>query len=126
MDFSFENLKYYAKHGKQLGTWDGVPVHAISENELKKRYENMDSISDWNYWVVYDCNNRLIKDGMLYGWIDKLGQLETLNTPQVWFKKLEKRTEEPIRGARREVGIFEECFDTSWVNSILFDSEAKG
>lgn len=126
MDFSFENLKYYAKHGKQLGTWDGVPVHAISENELKKRYENMDSISEWKYWIVYDGNNKLIKDGKLYGWIDKWGQLERLNTPQTWFEKLEKRAEEPIRGVRREVGIFEECFDTSWVNSILFDSEAKG
>lgn len=126
MDFSFENLKYYAKHGKQLGTWDGVPVHAISENELKKRYENMDSISDWNYWVVYDCNNRLIKDGKLYGWVNKWGQLEPMGTPQTWFEKLEKRAEEPVRGVRREVDIFEECFDTSWVNSILFDSEAKG
>lgn len=119
MDFSFEHLKYCAKYEKQLGTWDGVPVYAISENELKKRYENMDSISDWNYWIVYDCNNRLIKDGKLYGWINKWGQLEPMGTPQIWF-------EEPIRGKRREVDVFEECFDTSWVNSILFDSEAKG
>lgn len=86
----------------------------------------MDSISDWCYWVVYDSNNRLIKDGILYGWVDKLGQLETLNTPQVWFKKLEKRTEEPVRGTRREADIFEACFDTSWVNEIFFDPEAKG
>ena len=124
MDFSFEYLKYCAKYEKQLGTWDGVPVYAISENELKKRYENMDSISDWNYWVVYDCNNRLIKDGMLYGWIDKWGQLDPLTIPQTWF---EKKTKKPIREEKKEVDIFEDCFDTSWVNSILFDVEgAKG
>lgn len=123
MDFSFEHLKYCAKYEKQLGTWDGVPVYAISENELKKRYESMDSISDWNYWVVYDGNNRLIKDGKLYGWVDKWGQLERLNVPQIWFEKLEKKAAEPVR----EVDVFEECFDTSWVNSILFDVEgAKG
>lgn len=35
--------------------------------------------------------------------------------------------EEPIRGKRREVDVFEECFDTSWIDSILFDVEgAKG
>ena len=123
MDFSFEHLKYCAKYEKQLGTWDGVPVYSISENELKKRYENMDSISDWNYWVVYDCNNRLIKDGKLYGWIDKWGQLERLSTPQTWF---EKKTKEPIREEKREADIFKDCFDTSWVNSILLNSEAKG
>lgn len=123
MDFSFENLKYYAKYEKQLGTWDGVSVYAISENELKKRYENMDSISDWNYWIVYDGNNKLIKDGKLYGWIDKWGQLERLNTPQVWF---EKKVKKPVKEEKREADIFEDCFDTSWVNSILLDSEAKG
>lgn len=123
MDFSFENLKYCAKYEKQLGTWDGVPVYSISENELKKRYEKMNSISDWNYWIVYDCHNRLIKDGKLYGWIDKWGQLERLNIPQTWFKK---KTKEPIREEEREADIFEDCFDTSWVNSILLDAEAKG
>lgn len=87
----------------------------------------MDSISDWNYWVVYDCNNRLVKDGILYGWVDKWGQLKTLNTPQIWFEK--KKTEdpvEPVREEEREADIFKDCFDTSWVNSILLDSEAKG
>lgn len=123
MDFSFENLKYCAKYEKQLGTWDGVPVYSISENELKKRYEKMNSISDWNYWIVYDGNNKLIKDGKLYGWIDKRGQLERLGTPQTWF---EKKTKEPIREEKREADIFKDCFDTSWVNSILLDSEAKG
>lgn len=119
MDFSFENLKYYAKYSKNLGALNGVPVYAVSENELKKRYEKMNSISDWNYWIVYDGNNKLIKDGKLYGWIDKLGQLERLNVPQTWFEK-------PAREEKREMDIFEDCFDTSWVNSILLDSEAKG
>lgn len=122
MDFSFTNLKYCAKYEKQLGTWDGVPVYSISENELKKRYEKMDSISDWNYWIVYDCNSRLIKDGKLYGWIDKWGQIERLSIPQTWFEKVKKKVEK----SAKEADIFEGCFDTSWVDSILLDSEAKG
>jgi hypothetical protein len=121
MDLSFENLKHYAKCEKQLGTWNGVSVHAISENELKKRYEKMNPISDWNYWIVYDSNSRLVKDGILYGWVDKWGQLKTLNTPQIWFEK--KKTKESVR----EADIFEDCFDTSWVDSILLNAEgAKG
>lgn len=115
MDYSFENLKYYAKYEKKLGSWNGTPVYAISENDLKKKYKSEKFVSDLNYWIVYDSNNRLVKDGRLYGWIDKWGQLEQLDTPETWIK-ITKKVE--IKESY-EMGIFEDCFDTTWTNDVF-------
>jgi hypothetical protein len=114
MDFSFEKLKYYYDTGEQIGTWKGTPVKAISKNDLKKSFVKRAK----NWWVVFDDGNKLVKENMVYGWIKRDGSVEEANGI------FEVRVVVPE--TKKEMDSFESCFDTSWVNEIFFDTEAKG
>lgn len=114
MDFSFEKLKYYYDTGEQIGTWKGTPVKAISKNDLKK--SSVKRAKNW--WIVFDDGNRLVKENAVYGWIKRDGTVEEASG------RFELKDVEPEPEKAEE--IFEKCFDTSWVNSILLSSEAKG
>lgn len=116
MEFSLEKLKYYCDTGEQVGTWKGLPVKVISKKDLRK--SSVKRAKNW--WIVFDDGNRLVKENAVYGWIKRDGTVEEASGI------FELKDVEPARGKRREVGIFEDCFDTNWVNEIFFDSEAKG
>jgi hypothetical protein len=55
---------------------------------------------------------------MVYGWIKRDGSVEEASGI------FEVRVVEPE--TKKEMDSFESCFDTSWVNEIFFDTEAKG
>ena len=109
MDFSFEKLKYYYDIGEQIGTWKGMPVKAISKKDLKK--SSVKRAKHW--WVVFDDGNRLVKENVVYGWIERDGTVEEASG-RFELKDVESDPE-------REMNSFESCFDTSWVNEIFFE-----
>ena len=114
MDLSLEKLKYYYDTGEQVGTWKGLPVKVISKKDLTKSFAK----NAKNWWIVFDDGNRLVKENAVYGWIKRDGTVEEASGI------FELRDVEPEPEKVEE--IFEKCFDTSWVNSILLNSEAKG
>lgn len=111
MDLSLEKLKRYYDTGDQVGTWKGLPVKVISKKDLKKSFVK----NAKNWWIVFDDGNRLVRENAVYGWIKKDGTVEEASG------RFELKDVESVRGKRREADIFEDCFDTSWVNEIFFE-----
>lgn len=109
MNLSLEKLKYYYDTGEQVGTWKGLPVKVISKNDLRK--SSIKRAKNW--WIVFDDGNRLVKENVVYGWIERDGTVEEARG-RFELKDVESETE-------REMNSFESCFDTSWTNEIFFE-----
>ena len=114
MDLSLEKLKYYYDTGEQVGTWKGLPVKVISKKDLKK--SSVKRAKNW--WIVFDDGNRLVKENAVYGWIKRNGTVEEASG----IFELKDVEPEPEKAEY----VFENCFDTSWVNEIFFEKGAAG
>lgn len=142
LDLSLEYCRYCEEEDITFAHYKGKEVKAFSKNHLKTILVNEPEILKGILAYVYDDDGKLVENGFEIGYVTEDGEVMMLNS---WYcdcyltdddrRKYKqskpivkdiKVVEEPVRGKRREVDVFEECFDTSWIDSILFVSEAKG
>ena len=93
------DLKEYAENGKDLGKWNGIRVKVCA-------FKDYDSKSKL-FWVIYDMNSAVVKDGMIYGYMTRNGEVELVEKliPLNW--KEEEKEEEDMKKIHR--GIDEIC-----------------
>lgn len=75
MAYDYTTLKLAALRGEPLGKWNGVPVYAIAREDLYSRS------SAQHYYIVYNDNNALVRDGYRYGTVSAQGNVTELTRP---------------------------------------------
>ena len=84
MAYDYTTLKLAAQRDEPLGKWNGVPVYAIAKEEL---YE---SNRAW-YYIVYNDNNALVRDGYRLGTVSPQGNVTELTKPAKYIYPEPKR-----------------------------------
>ena len=87
MAYDYTTLKLAAQREEPLGKWNGVPVYSIAKEDL---YE---SNRTW-YYIVYNDNNALVRDGYRLGTVSSQGNVTELNRPSKYHYP-EPRKETP-------------------------------
>ena len=88
MAYDYTTLKLAARREEPLGKWNEVPVYAIAKEDLYSRS------SAKHYYIVYNDNNALVRDGYRYGTVSPQGNVTELNRP-VRYNYPEPRRETP-------------------------------
>lgn len=87
MAYDYTTLKLAAQRDEPLGKWNGVPVYAIAKEDL------YDSNRTW-YYIVYNDNNALVRDGYRLGTVSPQGNVTELTKPAKYIYP-EPRKETP-------------------------------
>ena len=74
MAYDYTTLKLAAQRDEPLGKWNGIPVYAIAKEDL------YDSNRTW-YYIVYNDNNALVRDGYRLGTVSPQGNVTELTKP---------------------------------------------
>ena len=92
MKFSYQNLKYAAKNGEQIGKWKGSSVFSCGSKDLK--YQGSGA-----YLVVYDDDNTIVsKSGNTwysYGKVSENGQVMEWDKKKYGSYHYDTQTYEP-------------------------------
>ncbi len=97
MAYDYTTLKFAARKEEALGKWNGVPVYAISKNDLSE------SNKAW-YYIVYDDNNALVRDGYRLGTVGENGNVTELARP-TRYKYYEAKTKAEVEVKVEELGV---------------------
>ena len=87
MAYDYTTLKLAAQRGEPLGKWNGVPVYAIAKEDL------YNSNRAW-YYIVYNDNNALVRDGYRLGTVSPQGNVTELTKPAK-YRYMEPQKETP-------------------------------
>lgn len=87
MAYDYTTLKLAAQRDEPLGKWNGIPVYAIAKEDL------YDSNRTW-YYIVYNDNNALVRDGYRLGTVSPQGNVTELTKPAKYIYP-EPRKEAP-------------------------------
>lgn len=85
MVYNYEYLRSQGAKRNIIGKWKGTPILPISKNGFKILWEESRWKSDL-YYLIYDDENKLIKNNVCYGYLKENGDVET----SVLFKYLVK------------------------------------
>ena len=121
MRFTKEVLREYAKSGEDLGKWNGIRVRTCSRNEL--------DLNSKIFWILWDLNSAVVKEGMIYGYLTPNGEVEQLEKP-VRFKKEEKKEEDSddvMRKTHQEVDcLCADIFGFNWEKWLSAEGKFMG
>lgn len=125
MQFTYTYLKNAADRGVKLGTWKNYDVYAThsSSSDLDKYHNIM--------LVLYDDHNYLYCDGLIYGTLDKNGNIDEWNVPKRYalvltqdMKKVpEKVPEKPKEEPKEEPSVIGDVELGLLVDKTLSDVE---
>lgn len=74
MAYDYNTMKLAAERESALGTFNGTSVYAIKKEDLHKS-------SNGSYYIVYDDENALVKDGVFYGRVGTWGDISEVKVP---------------------------------------------
>ncbi len=77
--YSYNELKVAAAEGRRIGAYMGKNVFACS----KWKYEDLRPKD--NFYVLYDEDNKLVCDGIVYGTISDKGLVDEWNSKRTWI-----------------------------------------
>ena len=75
MRFDFETMR--AHYGESIGTYQGAPVYVKSKHDV-------DEVSGYGTYCLYDYNNALVVDGTLIGSIGVEGRISKRDKAIPW------------------------------------------
>lgn len=84
MAYDYNTMKLAAERESSLGTFNGVGVYAIKKEDLYLS-------PDGRYYIVYDDDNALVKDGMFYGRVSTWGDVSEVKIPRYYAYPEPKR-----------------------------------
>ena len=92
MQFTYTYLKNARYHNVSMGTWKGCQVKAALKRE----------VSDCNeantYYVIYDDNNIIYKDGYIYGTLSENGNVNECRKRAYRIEETPKKEKEKAGG----------------------------
>lgn len=77
--YSYNELKLAAAEGRRIGGYKGKNVFACS----KWKYDPLRNKG--SFYVLYDEDNKLIYDGIVYGTISEKGLVDEWNNKRTWI-----------------------------------------
>jgi hypothetical protein len=77
--YSYNELKVAATEGRRIGAYLGKNVFACS----KWKYDPLKGKD--NFYVLYDEDNKLVCDGIVYGTISDKGLVDEWNNKRTWI-----------------------------------------
>lgn len=77
--YSYNELKVAAAEGRRIGAYLGKNVFACS----KWKYDSLKGKD--NFYVLYDEDNKLVCDGIVYGTISDKGLVDEWNSKRTWI-----------------------------------------
>ena len=77
--YSYNELKVAATEGRRIGAYMGKNVFACS----KWKYDPLKGKD--NFYVLYDEDNKLVYDGIVYGTISEKGLVDEWNNKRTWI-----------------------------------------
>ena len=80
--YSYNELKVAAAEGRRIGAYLGKNVFACS----KWKYDPLKGKD--NFYVLYDEDNKLVCDGIVYGTISDKGLVDEWNSKRTWISPL--------------------------------------
>ena len=80
--YSYNELKLAAAEGRRIGGYRGKNVFSCS----KWKYDSLKSKDA--FYVLYDENNKLVHDGIVYGTISDKGLVDEWNNKRTWISPL--------------------------------------
>jgi hypothetical protein len=80
--YSYNELKVAAAEGRRIGAYLGKNVFACSKwNYAAKQHKDA-------FYVLYDEDNKLVCDGIVYGTISDKGLVDEWNNKRTWISPL--------------------------------------
>lgn len=79
--YSYNELKVAAAEGRRIGAYLGKNVFACS----KWKYDALKNKSADSFYVLYDEDNKLVCDGIIYGTINSKGLVDEWNNKRTWI-----------------------------------------
>ena len=77
--YSYNELKVAAAEGRRIGGYLGKNVFACSKwNYAAKQHKDV-------FYVLYDEDNKLVCDGIVYGTISEKGLVDEWNSKRTWI-----------------------------------------
>ena len=84
--YSYNELKSAAAEGRRIGGYMGKNVFACSKwNYAAKQHRDA-------FYVLYDEDNKLVCDGIIYGTISEKGLVDEWNRKHTWISPLTQVT----------------------------------
>ena len=80
--YSYNELKVAAAEGRRIGAYLGKNVFACS----KWKYDPLKGKD--NFYVLYDEDNKLVCDGIVYGTISEKGLVDEWNNKRTWVSPM--------------------------------------
>lgn len=77
--YSYNELKVAAAEGRRIGGYKGKNVFSCS----KWKYDPLRNKS--SFYVLYDEDNKLVYDGIVYGTISEKGLVDEWNNKRTWI-----------------------------------------
>lgn len=79
--YSYNELKVAAAAGRRIGGYFGKNVFACS----KWKYDALKTKNRDSFYVLYDEDNKLVCDGIVYGTISEKGLVDEWNSKCTWI-----------------------------------------
>ena len=79
--YSYNELKVAAAEGRRIGAYMGKNVFACS----KWKYDALKTKNRDSFYVLYDEDNKLVCDGIIYGTISDKGLVDELDRKRTWI-----------------------------------------
>lgn len=79
--YSYNELKLAAAEGRRIGAYLGKNVFACS----KWKYDALKTKNRDSFYVLYDEDNKLVCDGIIYGTISDKGLVDELDRKRTWI-----------------------------------------
>lgn len=91
--YDYTTLKLASERGEILGTFNGISVCAIAKKDL------WSSVAG-RYYIVYDDDNKLVKNQWCYGTVTSTGAINEYTKGRYYAypePQVEKKMEEPVK-----------------------------
>ena len=88
--YSYNELKLAASEGRRIGGYMGKNVFSCS----KWKYDALRHKDA--FYVLYDENNKLVCDGIVYGTISEKGLVDEWNSKRTWISPQSQVSFEPV------------------------------
>ena len=90
--YSYNELKVAAAEGRRIGAYLGRNVFSCS----KWKYDSLKNKNSDVFYVLYDEDNKLVCDGIVYGIISDKGLVDEWNNKRTWISPQSQVSFEPV------------------------------
>lgn len=93
-NFGYTSMKSAMNENRRVGNWKDTPVYATMYDKLPTARTDV-------FYIVFDDENALVKDGKRYGRVSASGDVHELSAPTI-YKGFKRKAPEPVKEIKWE------------------------